>query len=433
MQAVALGKRNRYFCNPVKNNGLSRMLPHSLHPRHTFSALLVGLLGFSLLFSACNNSSSTQGEAPDSTQTEATPPPLVFNRYWNDLARWLGGLEALPGSKLSRWDSLASHRTHREFWNTAWATKDSALLGKLRNWARQEFTPENESTQTAFYPLSGSDFMTIHQFFPKAKHYVFFALESEGVYPDSAFVLNLTREQAEFAIENQRRALADLFRLTFQITQYMGRDLSRGSLNGQLPILLAFIARTGHEVINVQPIRLSDAAQVEVLTTQARSLHPQDSVVTGFRYTFRKDANSPLQTLDYWCVDIENKQQPKYPEFVTYLNSLKPTSTYFKAASYLMHYDEYTQVRQAIVNVTQFLLQDDSGFSYKLLKDGPWEVTYYGMYDKPKLEIWGTYQPELKALYVRGEGIRPINFGLGYTNREHNCNLQVGRRRAGAQ
>jgi hypothetical protein len=298
-------------------------------------------------------------------------------------------------------------------------------------WARQEFPREYESEGVALYPLSGSDVMHIHQFYPNAKHYVFFALETEGTLMDSAFINGLSAQDLQTGLVAQQKSLADIFRLTFQITQYMGRDLGRSRLDGQQPIILAFLARTGNEVMNVEPIRLMPDASVQVLPTQFSPRVPQDSVITGLRYTFRKRKGAPVQTLDYWCLQIEDKYITRnYPYFITYLRNLRPTRTYFKAASYLMHYDEYKQTQQAILDASDFILQDDSGFPYRRLKDGPWDLTLYGAYDKPKLAQWGTFQAELKRIYQTDTTIRDLPFGLGYTNREHNCNMQVARRRA---
>lgn len=396
------------------------------------AALLVAVLMLGIGLSGCKSEGgggTTDGQ--DTVRTD-TVPEIVYNRYWNDLARMVGGMPPLPGSVLARLDTTEFARSHRAFWDEKWGFRDTNLLVKMAAWARQEFPREHESTGNALYPLSGSDVMHIHQFYPNAKHYVFFALETEGTLMDSAFIHSLSAQELQTGLVAQQKSLADIFRLTFQITQYMGRDLGRSRLDGQQPIILAFLARTGNEVLNVEPITLTRNAQVEVMPTQMRTRVPQDSIITGLRYTFRRQRGAPVQTLDYWCLQIEDQYiNRNYPYFVTYIKNLKPARVYFKAASYLMHYDEYKLTQQAILDASEFILQDDSGFPYQRLKDGPFDITLYGDYDKPKLAQWGTLQPELKRIYQTDTTIRDLPFGLGYTNNDHNCNMQIARRRAG--
>jgi len=406
----------------------------------------IQLCGIALVFSAvfwagCQSGSSAGGDTDSSsTRGEAALPekgPENTNPFYDHLARYLAGMplpdnHALP----TGWDSLADWQQHQDFWNQAWATKDSALLQKLAKWAAQEFPKAHDFTGTAYYPLSGGDFMNIYPLFPKAQQFVFFGLEPEGRLVDTATARQLTLPEVTRSLQNQRAALDDVFRLTFFVTRDMQRELGRARFNGQFPILLAFMARHDQEILAIQPIRLKADGSVDADVTQPAEFVADDEAVTGLRYTFRKRTehnNAPIKTLDYWSLDIQDKiLTARYPQFLTYIESHAPTVTYFKAASYLFHWDIYSALRKSTQKTSDFILQDDSGIALRFFnRDTTWHLQFYGQYDKPKLEVWGGYQPALKQIYRTDTTIKPIDFGLGYTNQKHNCNLMVARKQQG--
>jgi len=60
---------------------------------------------------------------------------------------------------------------------------------------------------------------------------------------------------------------------------------------------------------------------------------------------------------------IDNALTVSSPNFIPYLKKQGPYTTIIKSASYLMHNDnvKFTKIRAAIMETTNYLVQDDSG------------------------------------------------------------------------
>src|SRR5690606_31407101 len=100
-------------------------------------------------------------------------------------------------------------------------------------------------------------------------------------------------------------------------------------------------------------------------------------------------------------------------EFLTYLRKLEPTTTLIKSASYLLHITEFRKMRNVLLDTSAFLVQDDSGLQYELLRKRGWEVRPYGTYVVPIPPFENKFQPELAALFDSGKA-RPLPFRFGY-------------------
>ncbi len=399
----------------------------------TTSRFLTLLTLLMLVLTACDSGPKQNANGDDTdTTSEAQPEDLQFDRHWNDLALLLGGMPAEEGSKTVRFDTMAATANYRKQYDEVYESHKDRLLDKLRTWCKQEFPKVHADTGNVYYPLSGGDFLTIHTIYPNAKKYVFFGLEPEGRHLDASYLQGLTEQEMANAFHVQMKALDDIMDEdeSFFVTRDMQKDLKRSKLTGQIPIILSFMGRLEQQVINVEPIYLQTDGTPDVLAEQPAELDPRDSTITGMRYTFRKGPGEPLQVVEYWSLDIENPKLAMYPYFMDYIASHAPTRTYFKAASYLFHWGNFSKMRETTMATSEFILQDDSGIAYRFYRDDPehdWDLSYYGKYDKPKLDVWGGFQGDLKRIYLTNPEVKPINFGIGYTNKPHNCNLMIAR------
>jgi hypothetical protein len=101
-------------------------------------------------------------------------------------------------------------------------------------------------------------------------------------------------------------------------------------------------------------------------------------------------------------------------------------NTYLKGASYLMHKNYFSIIRNTIINQSQHVIQDDSGiaFHYFTESGSKWNYSFYGKYLKPIPMFSAFYQPDLDSLY-KLQGSKPIGFGIGYNFRDKNSNFMI--------
>ncbi|MCS7073197.1 MAG: hypothetical protein NZ108_01890 [Bacteroidia bacterium] len=382
----------------------------------------------------CKNSSSEQTKSvetpPKDTiqvieQTTKTTEPTPVDRFWNDTARLLGGLPVESGSP---WDSLLSKpeiKKHQEFFQRIWEKKEAGLLSKLRAWSPAEFPEEYKSNRTVFYPFSGPDFMTVYTLFPNATDYYMFGLENEGKI---AVDKSLPIKKLAANLQNMQKSLDDIFGLTYFKTADMRVDLKIKELDGATPIILAFVARTGNDVLSVEPIKIDSTGQL-VPYTEKIPQTPEDKVVTGTRIKFRNQKNQKEQTVTYFCANVIDEGMKNIPAFKTFLLNLKPTTTYIKSASYLMHNSYFSIIRNVVLDVSELLVQDDTGIPYRYFDAAKWNVTLYGAYLAP-IELFRTrYQADLAAAFKDSTKVKKVDFGMGYTNSKNNFNLLAARKK----
>lgn len=368
---------------------------------------------------------ASESKTADSTSKVSVEPQA--DRYWNDVARYLGGLDPLPGSTLDSLDYRPEAAEHRRFFAQMWPKVENERLVKFRSWARNELGSEHTSERTVLYPFSGADFLHVNTLYPNAKLYLMYGLEREGYLPD---VLSLAPGQHRALLANIQQSLDVMLNMSFFRTKDMMRHFNQTELlTGTTPVLMAFLARTGHEVLEMRRIRINEAGKaVTARSDGVSSQRPADGLVTGMEITFRKSPTTPVQRLQYFSFDAQDIHVRSQPHLLAYFKSFAPVRAYFKSASYLMHWDTYSLIRDNILAVSDLIVQDDTGIALRKYPKNEWKFQLYGNYILPVREFTSQFQRDLDALYKTDSTIKPLDFGLGYHSEPGRSNLMIARR-----
>lgn len=391
----------------------------------TLSVWLIFTFGCEHKNKSGNLENSMRKDTVSDTIAEApipTPDTAKVSPEWNATARFLGGLEVAPESPLAKLSKEPDFQAHKQYFDQAFTTKSKVMLDSLTFWAEHELNDvRKDPDKTIFYPFAGADFVTIHTLFPDARHYVLFGLEPEGIIPP---IEKLASARRNVNLQNIRTSSDDIMSLSFFKTIDMNSDFRRAELKGTLPLLLAFIARKGNEIVNVNHIAVNNSGTVDY-TSEKDFQNPDDSIATGFRIKFRKSQDAPIQTIEYFSVNVHDPAFKKNKGFQTYLESLKPTATYIKSASYLLHKPYFSIIHNKIQEVSDVILQDDSGFPIRSFSPEQWKIQYYGVYSetfRPISLFANLYQSELTKRYKENTA-KPLAFGIGYQYKKGTSNL----------
>src|SRR3982750_3697102 len=168
----------------------------------------------------------------------------------NDTARFLAGMRPSEGSPLASLTADPSWQRHARFFDSAFSQLEQRQLSRIRAWTSVNLAAPKP---TMFYMFSGPDFLYADAFFPKATTYVLSALEPPGSVPD---LTRLPRGGVGAALYNVERSMSSILSFSFFITKSMKLDLGDSQLNGTLPILYVFLARSGKTIRDVSPIAL---------------------------------------------------------------------------------------------------------------------------------------------------------------------------------
>lgn len=372
------------------------------------------LIAPAFLFLACNEPAQTNEntneetvqETTDTLQAEVTFPKDSIH---DQIAHYLSGsvmdLKEAEG-KISdaEWDEYSSTI------NKNWGMIEEKRLSTMRDWVTEYFSHQMNDTMQLFYPFSGPDFLHAYTLFPKANDYVFLANEKIGLMPDFS---EMTGQEHKDYLHNIDFFLRDIYKRSYFITGNMIKDIGGKKVEGVLPIFYVFLSRTGHEILDVEAVKVDVDGTLSVYPD---SVNIPNDEYRGVRFFFRENAGGRVKTLTYFYCDISNNGFTKDPELELYLKGLRQSNGFVKSASYLMHYNTFSSIREILMDKTQALFQDDTGIPFKYFDKDSHEFVLFGAYEKPISDFSANLtQNDLKAAYVSDEyEHKELPFSLGY-------------------
>lgn len=380
------------------------------------------VISYSSLVISCRP--STKKEETVKVDTVKKEPEIVYDRKFNDMARYFGGIAPEEGSYLDSLSKRPEFKTHQAAITPAWKLKDSVLLRPLSKWTQEMHSKEIASDATVLYPFSGPDFVTIHTLFPDAKDYVMFGLEIEGNVPE---VEKIPQARLPFNMANLTNSVMDNLRDSFFYTLDMSSDLVSSDLKGTTPIILLMMARMNREVLDVKPIKIKADGIVDYKSEKdSIKMMADDTLATGMEIKFRKSKDAPVQTLKYFCLNASDGFLSKTQSVQKYIRSLAPAIAYVKSASYLMHRSDFSVFRSLLLEVAGSITQDDTGIAYRYYDKNQWNFSYFGKYTYPIAIFRSYFQPDLnQAFMTAGPSVKPLNFDMGYKS---TTNLIIARK-----
>jgi len=336
------------------------------------------------------------------------PAPNPVTVTANDYARFYAGLPLRPDSPLQKIVGLPSVRKHSIEARDLSRKWEDTRLSKIRAWAKTEVHPKISRPKVLKYMFGGPDFVHAATMFPGVPEYIQVGLEPLGSLPD---FFQMTPEQIESHLTHLNFTLRSISRRSFFITKEMREDFGKDGVDGVFPVLLYFAALSGHDVLNAKYVKLDAAgAPVECGAAEATGIWIQFKLVNA------SPGAPPVQNLYYFKTDLSNSGFQGGGPFHQFLSARPGGVGYLKAASYLMHMEDFSNIRNFLVGDLQYILQDASGVPASFLAQY-FNLDYYGKYVGP-IDMFSEYdQPDLRAIYQSGVG-KPLPFGTGYRLRD---------------
>ncbi len=335
-----------------------------------------------------------------------TPPanfPVVSGEAGpNDIGLFLAGRPVRRGAVLSRLQQTVEYQEHQREIGRLWRMMVRPRINRIEQWAGQEVMPAVGGGGTVYYPFGGPDLLHVGAMFPGARSYALMGLESVGEVPA---LESLPPGEVLAALAAFRQATRTQLQAGYFITKDMRSDLEGSVLRGVTPILLSTVAMMGGQVEVVNPVSVAGNAGVEM------------------RYS---DGSGMRHTAYYVSGDLSNSGfKGGYRDW---LAGLGGKATYFKAASYLMVDDRFSQARDFFLSQSRAVLQDDSGIPFRHFAPGAWSFRFYGNYERP-IELFREYQQEdLRQAFATNPS-SPLDFGSGYHVNAWEANLLLAIKR----
>jgi hypothetical protein len=369
--------------------------------RRAFLAALVLSLGAPAAGSA---------QTPAGTDPAAAAPESIS---LTGTARLLAGIDPDDGNaRVAQITAGSAWQQHRKA--ARWGDRSlRTRLGKMNEW-QARVLGETTAGQTLVYPFSGPDFINAYALFPNADTYVFFSLEPPGEVPRLADMDDA--RQAQFYAD-LRSALNDLVALNFFITPNMKENLQTDALQGTVPLLMAMMGLLELRVDAVEPF---DPWPERTQKYLAPGAHRPALLAQGVRIVFENPRTGRSQVLLYLSIDVSDGELRRYPDFLTWLHEFPHPAVLLKSASYLLHGEHFRKLRAALLADSDFIVQDDTGLPYHLVREAGYSVALFGQYEKPVKLFEERYQADLEDAYRAAGNTESLPFPFGYNWRENN-------------
>jgi hypothetical protein len=340
--------------------------------------------------------------AADSTQASPLVPPTAlssddFNRI-NTSVRGLAGEKASDDTGAAPWESTPEWKDYAEKLDGNWNYLNRVRLNAMRIWGNTELAGLRGETSTVFYPFSGPDVLYADTLFPNSKVLLMAGLEPVGTMPD----LGKLQQGGKLGpyLAQVKTSLFTILAASFFKTKDMKTDFNNQLVDGLMPAMIVFLAREGYSINGIQYVVLGHDG----------ALHPhgETSGAPGVQITYDDG-----RTLLYFQADLGNDGLKDNPGFVRLMHRLAPGITYLKAASYLLYEGYFSTIRDAILDNSVGVVEDDSGIPLKDFNPAQWDVVPYGNYTGPIGLFKDKLQPDLTAFYAKTPH-QPLTFGSGY-------------------
>jgi len=341
------------------------------------------------------------------------------NPSYNDYALFIAGISH-PESSLAAYQTGSAWLQFSSFMNQRWEGFQKSQLAPMTEWASRELSLAR--TTTAFYPFSGADFVNVYTLFPHARTYLMVALEPVGELPDFSAL-----EQGDFFASLQRSLYAYLY-IDYFSTARMEASMAKAELKGVLPVLLFFLAREKARVLDIRYcVMKPDGAMEKAPAAGGESPGPG---IPGVRIVFAGPGSTENQTIYYFQCNLQNGSLSRKQQFVSFLKSFGPLTTFTKSASYLLFSPYSSDIRELILDRSQYVLQDDSGIPLKYFDPAVWNLKFYGAYSSPTSLFKNRRQDDLAEVYNKRTDVNLLPFGIGYHYQAGTSNLIFASKKA---
>jgi hypothetical protein len=359
----------------------------------------------------CAQTTPATAKPPAPATICAVQPPYG---QWGPLAQLIAGTSSDAYGLAMAPEQLSSWKSYARVSGADWVNLQHRYLDKIDVW-RSRFLGKTQLSDTAFYPFSGPDAANMFAFFPDAREYLLVGLEPVGCVPAGV------QDYTGAYLSELRRSLGPVVALGFFRTNDMHREFAQGSVNGVLPLLLFLMAREGYSIQDVTPITITSAGQVLPSANQPKG----ETAGVAIQFT---DARHGSRTLRYFSLNLQDSRIGRKPGTLRYFQTLPQTNTLVKSASYLMHKEYFSFIRDLILAKSRVVVEDDSGIPLRFFKPAGWDVRLYGSYAEPIGLFKNWHQEDLKLAFASSTDVPPLDFAIGYRNRSQS-NLLVAFRR----
>ena len=360
---------------------------------------------------------------------DAAPPPPPAGTEFIEAAALMfrviacGGDDEIPELYADQVEKHCTKVNERfEKYRTGWVSKAKPFF--------EELVPK-DLPSTIVYPFGGVDLVTVLTVFPDAKEITTLSLEPSG---DPRLFAKLTKKDLPGAYATIRKMLDRLMSVSHSRTIDLAQVTKRNvpghllfslfalSLHGQVPISVRYfdIAENG-DIVYVED------ADIEALTDKKKL----QTLFSNMEIQFVPKDDPKAQPIVFRHIqaDLGDDHLQKDRRVLAHLEAKGKVTAMTKAASYLLHNKEFSEIRNYLLANMVWMVSDSTGIPPKYAEEAGFEQETWGKYHGSFLKIGHTYGPAMMRMW-KNNPQQELGFWFGYPDKDRNGHLLVTRPKA---
>ncbi len=294
--------------------------------------------------------------------------------------------------------------------------------------------------KTVVYPFAGGDLSTALSVYPDADEITTLSLEPAGDPLDLDRLARLARlddRELKSALVTVEKELGSLYRSNFSVTMNMIGAMRSATLPTQLIFSLSALSLHGYEPTSLRYFKLSSDGTVEYMS-DAEVAAAEKITAAGARnrrfanveLRFHKIGSTHEQIYRHILANLDDAHLEKDRGPLAHLIKKGHVAAMTKAASYLLTFDEFKQMRQYVIDHVDWMVSDSTGLAPTWGTPAGFEYETYGSFVSSNMAAGQPVAPVWKKLF-ESQPKRPLKFRFGYPDgKNHSGHLIVMRRKA---
>jgi len=295
------------------------------------------------------------------------------------------------------------------------------------------------------YPFGGGDLMTALATFPDGVTYTTISLETAA---DVRRIDTITPKKLDAELSLNRLHLGKLFEKVHSRTVNLDLE-SKSDLPGEIVFSLVALAIYGYEPVSLRYFKLNpdgtprylEAADITSMEEAgaAKKKSPADiqaEIFGNVELQFRKagDAGGAVKTLRHFAWNLDDKHLRADPSLLKHLEAKGKVSAMTKAASHCLWSEDFTVIRQYLLDHMVWMISDSTGIPVKYATKAGFVQDTYGVFEWPAaFFVDNRNQPEInknaedmKKLWKTNPQ-KDLPFRYGYPDQKSHAHMMVTR------
>lgn len=314
-------------------------------------------------------------------------------------------------------------------YQSLWVESGKPFIAKIRG---------DDVPKTVVYPFGGGDLLSALTTYPDATEITTMSLEHAG---DPRRIRTITKKSLEESLRLLRRTLIGLLYYDDSTTENLMKG-QRFDIPGQLAFFLVALEVHGFEPVGLRYFHLTPDGTIEYETDESvtaaepkkakllRSVWVSPDFSEAFsnaELTFVKKGDTAQRIHRHMAADLSDKGLEQHPGLLKHLEAKGRISAMTKAASYLLWRDDFSKIRNYLLDHMEIMISDSTGIPPKFAKAAGFTQETYGNFEASFLGANAAHNKDFKELWAT-QPKRILPFRYGYIDSKKQVHMLVTRK-----